>query len=182
MSVDFGLVPAPGFYYYANALRLTLDDQQRMAILSFGRRDEVAARLVDRIDVVMPMTALFGTFWSSSLPIQEVLDKYLQTAQIEAVAFPELGAQPETRQTFFGNVIFAAVGEGESSFDFYHLSPREVHLAKTQKKDMRIQPVVRVILSSVLTKHFFETLRPHAEHAHQARIAAERSTHVVSSR
>lgn len=150
-----------------------------MAMLSFGRRGKFA----DRIDVAMPMAALFGTFWSSSLPIQDTVDKYLQTAQIEAVAPPDLDAEPEAQvQMFFGNVIFAAVGEGESSFDFYHLSPREVHLAKTQKKDMRIQPVVRVIMSSVLTKHFFETLRPHAEHAQQNRVPAERSTHVVGSR
>jgi len=65
--------------------------------------------------------------------------------------------------TLFANTIFAAVGEGESTLDFYHLPPREVHLAKTQKRDMQIQPTVRVIMSSVVTKHFFDALRPHAE-------------------
>jgi hypothetical protein len=52
-------------------------------------------------------------------------------------------------------MIFITAGQGESSLDFYHLSPRDVHLAKTKKMDMQMSPIVRVILSSVLTKYFF---------------------------
>ncbi len=65
--------------------------------------------------------------------------------------------------TLFANLIFMAVGQGESSLDFYHLSPREVHLAKTKKTDMQLAPIGRVILSSVLTKYFFELIRPLAQ-------------------
>jgi len=65
--------------------------------------------------------------------------------------------------TFFANMIHMAVGEAEASLDFYHLSPRDVHLAKTRKANMQIQPVVRVIVAPVLAKHFFDQLRPHVD-------------------
>jgi len=163
IRIDFGLVPAPAFYYYADSLLLKLESDLRMAVLSFGRRDVKTNKFADRIDVVMPTKSLFSQFWASSRDVEGTVDKILGASggllpKLTAVSLPESQAA-----TLFANTIFAAVGEGESTLDFYHLSPREVHLAKTQKKDMQIQPTVRVIMSSVLTKYFFDTLRPHAE-------------------
>jgi hypothetical protein len=162
IKIDFGLVPAPINYYYADSLHLALDKNLRMAVLSFGRRNATTNKFADRIDVVMPEKSLLDQFWKSSLEIQRTLEKIFAVTgappKLQPVYIPESEAT-----TFFANAIFAALGEGESTLDFYHMPPRAVHLAKTQKADIQLLPIVRVIISSVLTKYFFETLRPEAE-------------------
>ena len=134
-----------------------------MSLLSFGRRDTNTNKFADRIEVAIPMKSLFGPFWVSSRDVEKTVDMVLKASGVSAPK-PEPVSSPESlAPTVFANTIFAAVGETESTLDFYHLSPREVHLAKTQKKDIQLQPVIRVIVSTVLTKVFFDTLRPYAE-------------------
>ena len=68
--------------------------------------------------------------------------------------------------------------DGETGY-FYAYDLNE---AKTQKADMQIQPTIRVIVSSVLTKHFFETLRPYAEGTSVVQQTLERSKLVARTR
>lgn len=176
---DFGLVPPPAFYYYADSLLLNLDSALRMAILSFGRRDVKTNHFADRIDVVMPKKSLFGQFWASSRDVEGTVDKILDASGGSLPKFNPVALPESQAPTLFSNTIFAAVGEGESTLDFYHLSPREVHLAKTQKREMQIQPTVRIIMSSVLTKQFFDALRPHAELGQNEPPILERSRRAI---
>jgi hypothetical protein len=162
IRIDFGLVPAPINYYYADSMHLEQDKNLRMAVLSFGRRKETTNKFADRIDVVMPEKSLFDQFWKSSAEIQGTLEKFLAMTGVPPKLQP-VSAPESQATTFFANAIFAALGEGESTLDFYHMPPRAVHLAKTQKADIQLLPIVRVIISSVLTKYFFESLRPEAE-------------------
>jgi len=181
IRIDFSLVPSPPNYYYADSLHLRVDKEQRMAILSFGQRNQNTDKFSNRIDIVMPFKSLMGPFWLSSRPVEVTLDKLLEAFGIIGETRPI--SSPDTEAiTLFANMIFLAVGDGESTLDFYHLAPREVHLAKTQKKEMELQPTVRVIISSVLTKHFFNTLRPHAEGASERLPALERSQRAARTR
>lgn len=181
ISLDFSQVAPPTQYYYVDSLHLRVDKEQRMAILSFGQRNENTDRFTSSIDVVMPANSLFGTFWASSREVEATLDKVLQSSGITAEVRPI--SPPDIRSvTLFANLIFAAVGEGETTFDFYHLSPREVHLAKTQRTDMHLQPTIRVIMSSVLTKHLFNTLRPYTERSTNSESALERNRSAARSR
>jgi hypothetical protein len=181
IRVDFSQVPSPPNYYYADSLHLGVDQEQRMVILSFGQRNPNTDKFSNRIDVVMPLKSLIGSFWLSSRPVETTLDKLLEASGLTGETRPI--SSPDTEaMTLFANMIFLAVGDGESTLDFYHLAPREVHLAKTQKKDMELEPTVRVIMSSVLTKHFFNTLRPYAEGASDSAPVLERSTRAARSR
>lgn len=174
IKIDFAQAPKPLNYYYADSLLLGLDAELRMALVSFGRRDEKTGSFSDWIEIVMPVKSLLGQFWASSREVETALDKILEAAGPVPKMRPlSLPSSPGT--SLFANAIFVAVGDGESTFDFYHLSPREVHLAKTQKADMQIQATIRVIVSSVLTKHFFETLRPYAEGTSVVQQTLERS-------
>jgi hypothetical protein len=181
IKVDFALVSAPTNYYYADSLHLASDESLRMAVLSFGRRNETINEFADRIDVVMPKKSLFDQFWKSSMGIQDTLDKFLEATgaapKLRPISLPKSQAT-----TFFANAIFAALGEGESTLDFYHMPPRAVHLAKTQKADIQLLPIVRVIISSVLTKLFFETLRPEAEARTNFQSAPEGNRRVARSK
>ncbi len=181
VRIDFSRIPPPPNYYYADAMHLRLDQELHMSILSFGHRNENTDRFSDRIDVVMPTKSLMGPFWASTRPVEATLDKLLEASGLTGDARPI--SRPDTQAiTLFANMIFLAIGDGESTLDFYHLSPREVHLAKTQRKDMELEPTVRVIISSALTKHFFNTLRTHAEGASDSSAVLQRSTRAARSR
>lgn len=178
IRIDFSMVAVPPGYCYADALTLSLDDQLRMATLSFWRRALKGKRSSDRVDIVMPKKSLLGQFWTSSREVEKTLDQALGSGWSAPTTDPAT-IPDETAAILFANAIFSAVGEGESTLDFYHLAPREVHLAKTHKKPMEIQPVIRVIMSSVLTKHFFEELRPFAEEETALRPTVERSRRAI---
>ena len=183
ITIDFSQVPPPPNYFYADSLYLRMDNELHMSVLSFGLRNENTDKFSRRIDVVMPTNSLTGPFWASTRPIEPVLDKVLEMSRLTGEARPISPPDPDPQViTLFANMIFLAVGEGESTLDFYHLPPREVHLAKTQKADIQLKATVRVILSSILTKHFFNTLRPHAEGASDSAPVLERSTRAARSR
>jgi hypothetical protein len=160
IKIDFAQVAEPAGYYYADALVVKPDSDLQMAVLTFGRRDTSSNRFGDRIDVVMPMRSL-PAFFASSREVENTVEKVIASSggatEPEPVTLPkEFVSAP----TLYANAIFVAVGDGESTLDFYHMSPRQTHFAKFQKMPIQIQPTIRVILSSVLTKHFFDGLRP----------------------
>jgi hypothetical protein len=182
IRIDFGSLAPPTNYCYADSLHLAIDEDLRMAVLSFGLRNKATNKFADRIDVAMPRKPLCDQFWNSTRDVEKTLDGFLEATgpapKLRPISPPE--PQPQVT-TFFANAIFVALGEGEATLDFYHMPPRAVHLAKTQKADIELLPVVRVIVSSVLTKHFFETLRPHAEGADISQAALDRSDRAARS-
>jgi hypothetical protein len=181
VSIDFSKIPAPARYYYADSLRVRIDKEMRMAILSFGHRNENTDKFADRVDVVMPMAALLVTFWASAQPIEAAVDKILETFGVVVEPLP-IGPSSTEAATLFANVLFAAAGDGETSLDFYHLAPREMFLAKTQRSEIKLQPTIRVIMSTVLTKHFLNVLRPLAERISNTQQSLERNSGVARSR
>lgn len=181
IKFDFAQVPAPLNYYYCDALHISLDADQQMLVLSFGRRDD-SPNFADRIDMIMPKKSLTGAFWASTRDVEAAVDKMLETAGIshrprEANRSSQSGPTP----TFFANILLLTAGDGESSLDFYHLSPREIHLAKAQKKEMNLLPVARVIMSTPLTKELFTMLRPFAQSDPTLVPAAEGGKRVARS-
>jgi hypothetical protein len=161
INVDFGSAPEPLQYYYADSVYLAMDEDLRMAALSFGRRDVNANKFAGRIEVVMPANGL-RYFWISSREVEGTVDKILASSRavlgVRSISAPDTSAEG----TFFANMIFMAVGEGESVLDFYQLSAREVHFAKLRRKNMQLHAAIRVFMSTVLTKFFFSLLRPYA--------------------
>ena len=175
IKIDFGQIPEPSqYYYYADSLFLTTEDPLRMAHLSFGRREGNTDKFADRIEIVMPRKSLFSQFWLSAREVESTVDKILQSTAA-AWSMRPISAPGAPAVTLFANMIFVAVGEGESILDFYHLSQRQVHFAKTEKRDMQVQPTVRVIMSTVLTKYLFNALRPYAERENNPQPSAEGS-------
>jgi hypothetical protein len=79
IKIDFKAVAPPDAYYYADSLYVRMDEEQHMAILSFGHRNENEDKFSNRIDVAMPAKSLMGLFWASSRPVEATLDKLLET-------------------------------------------------------------------------------------------------------
>jgi hypothetical protein len=179
INVDFSLAPPPPSYYYADSIRLKTDEDLQMVNLSFGRRKPDANEFEDNIDIVMPMASLCR-FWTYSRDVEAAVDLVLAQVNWKSRVQP-ISAGYATAATLFANMIFMAIGEGESSLDFYHLPPREVHLAKTQKMDMQLVPIVRVILSSIVTKYFFSLVETVARGG-QSQLFAQGRERATASR
>ncbi len=184
IKIDFGQIPSPSGYFYADCLRFDTDSAMRMATLSFGLRGEQSEKLSERIEIVFPFNALLG-FWQSAIPIEETVDKLLQSygSASEPAIIARGATDPKTPvAVLFANILFMAAGDGETSLDFYHLSPREAHLAKTQRADMKLQATIRVIISTILTRQFLSLVKSFAERSAPGNPSQERNHSVAGIR
>ena len=161
LGIDFRLASVPAAFYYADAVSLRHDRDLAMALLSFGRSDMSTARLRDRLEVVMPEGALFFQFWISAREVEKTLDEQLKALALAPVSRP-VGQKAAVRTTLFANVIFVTTGGGESCLDFYYLPVRDIHLAKAQRAEIGMDPIVRVLCSPALLKYFLDLCRPYA--------------------
>ncbi|HXC34214.1 MAG TPA: hypothetical protein VNZ56_17185 [Verrucomicrobiae bacterium] len=169
IKVDFSQVAEPTSYYYADAVYVSMDTDNGMAVISFGRRDTDTGKFVDRIEIIMPVRSLLGAFWASitQARVEETVDKILAATGAVTKVRPIPAPPSEFAPSFFANTIFLSAGDGESSLDFYHVPPRAIHLAKERRKNIQLVPVIRVLASTVLTKHFFDILRNYLNNAIQ---------------
>lgn len=180
IAVNFARVPAPASYYYADAVFVKNDDGLMMSNLGFCRKTMSGDSIADRIDVVMPSAAL-RQFSLNAREVDAAVDQVLAQLGATRTVKPVFPADSGAT-TLFANMIFIVAGQGESSLDFYHLPPRDVHLAKTEKIDMQIVPIVRVILSSVLTKYFLELVKQLATGTSASDLLSGGKVHATASR
>lgn len=133
-----------------------------MATLIFGRVPERERGRGDRLDIVLPEVVLFGMFWNASRPIEETIDKQLAQMRKKSIARP---VPPTTsrRGTLYANNVHLSTAGGDSCLDFYYLSPRDLHFARTQGSDISLHAIIRVTLSPVLVKCILDACRPYAE-------------------
>ena len=166
ITVDFSQVAPPALYYYGDALALRVDELNEMAHLYFGRakKNEAGAReFSDSLEIVIPAMQLFSTFWLSTRDVEAAIDKAL-VARSASPGVRQIEPPQAVVPSFFSNMIFIALGNGEVALDFYHLPPRDIHLVRTKRTDeMTLVPCLRVMLSVSSAKAFFLALRPHVE-------------------
>jgi hypothetical protein len=163
LKFDFTQMPEPVWYYYADCLALRVDSDNQMAILSVGRSEgSNPRRFRDHVEIAMPVERLLVDFWKSARDLESTLDHVLKSKGW--VEFPFKMEQPTGNvQTFYANVLFMAVGIGESSLDFYHLSPRQIHFAKGGSlQEMQVLPVIRVSMSTALSKRLLTEIAEHS--------------------
>jgi hypothetical protein len=153
INIDFSLAPPPESYYYADAVHLRVNENLLMVSLSFGRRKVDTNNFQDWIEVVMPVAAV-RQLSASTRDVEKAVDAVLKQMKTNLTTQTVSPVGPGG-MTLYANMTFIVAGQGESSLDFYFLSPRDIHLAKTKKLDMQLMPVVRVIISTVVTKQFF---------------------------
>jgi hypothetical protein len=161
ISIDFRFATVPGAYYYADVLSLRHERQLAMVTLLLARFDAQAGRLWDRLDIVMPESALFLQFWNSSREVEKSLDVQMKALNISHALRP-VGSKSLPRTTLFANVINVSTGGGESCLDFYYMPVRDIHLARQNRSEIGLEPIIRILSSPVLLKSLFELCRPFA--------------------
>jgi len=161
IKFDFSHLPEPSLYYYADCLAFRVDTDNQMVVLSLGRSAADRKSFIDHIEVVMPVDKLLRDFWKSARDIEATVDQILRAQ--DWLEFP-FRMDPPTgpTQAFYANLLFMAVGIGESSLDFYQLSPRQIHFAKGGLlNEMQVLPVLRVAMSTPLSKRFLSEIAHH---------------------
>jgi len=156
LHLDMAQARIPDIFFYSNIVFLQADYNLASVRISFGRVVEKPAKSMRRVDIVMPESAI-SRYITSIKNIEGTVNKALE--RIKGSPIKEV-AQPETDQvvTLYANHIYASVSGEESCMDFYYISPRDLHIARTQKGNIALDPVIRVPLSTVLFKHLNELL------------------------
>jgi hypothetical protein len=159
LGVDYRQAEVPERFYSADYCEI----QKARAGLSlfFGKLIPGTSKLRTKIEVTFPEEMFLRQLWASSRDFHKTVQ-----GVAEKIDFPPLENVEDTDkvQTFRSNNVFMGMWGEESVMDFYYLSPRDIHFAKTQQRGAAaLEPVVRVVLSTALMFEFLEKCRHHVE-------------------
>lgn len=160
MAVDYSKADTPARSYYADFCEVL---ESRGAVsLVFGKLVSGAAKLRNKVEISFPRKMFVEQLWKSSREFEKTVKRLAEDQE-----FFDIGKvdDTDTVQTFRSNNVFMAVGDEEAVLDFYLLSPGDVRLAIQGKRseDITLEPVLRVLVETVLMRDFLAKCRPHAE-------------------
>ena len=158
LQLDLEKAPVPENSFFANSISVHADFKLASVTLSFGRLAPESNRGLKQFDIAMPESTVFGRYLKSIEGMEKTVDKALSIIKRTPIKSIEW-SQAEQIETLYANHIYASTAGEESCLDFYYISPRDTHLARTQKANIALTPVIRITLSVVLFKHFCELIR-----------------------
>ena len=161
ISVDFRLASQPGSYTYADCFSLGNDKEIGIATLLFGQTDQ-NRKAGECIRIFMPSIALFTQFIPSTTPLQKTLTEQLKALKLETAKRP-VGSESVLTATRFANVLFLATSVTEAVLDFYYMSGRDVHFARLNQDEIRLEPIIRIIMPLPVLQYLFDLCRPFAQ-------------------
>jgi len=156
LNIEKAQVPENSFF--ANTISVHADPKLASVTLSFGQLAPESNRCLKQFDIAMPESPVFDRYLKSIAGMEKTVDKALSIIKrtpIKSIAW----SQAEQIETLYSNHIYASTSGEESCLDFYYISPLDIHLARTQKANIALTPVIRIILSVVLFKHFCDLIR-----------------------
>jgi hypothetical protein len=158
MGVDYEKAEVPDRFYYADYCDVI---RGRVGVnFIFGRLEPGGNRLRSQVEIAYPEDQFIRQLWKSSREIHETVRK-----QVGGKMPPPVNAESTDKtQTFRSNNVFMAVLGDEAVMDFYYVSPGDIHFAAVKKrKDIHLEPVIRIALNTAIMFEFFEKCRPSAE-------------------
>ena len=155
INVDFRLATPPEAYVFADSVWLENDPQLGIASILFGQHDPRQSKTCECMTVAIPSNALFTQFLSSVSTVEESLTQVLKTMGLET-AQRQVADGCRVRATLFANVISMFVAQLDCSLDFYYLPVRDIHFAKQFQTEIRLEPVLRVLLPPTVLKFLFD--------------------------
>jgi hypothetical protein len=159
IGVDYSLAPVPHLHYDADYCDVA--ESRTGVVLIFGKLRTGSDQLRTKIEIAFSTENFVKLVWRSSEALHESVRKLSAGRSLEPVEKP---GDTDKVQCFRSNNVFMAVLSSEAVLDFYYISPGDIHLAQTKKKtDVSLEPVVRVVVSTLLLHEFLEKCRPLAE-------------------
>ncbi len=182
LLIDFAQTDPPEFSFYSNTVSLRGDHGLATVTVSFGQSSEETDKATKRVDIVMPESALFNWFLGSIKKVEPAVEVALRDLNRQPLE-PVPSSKTDQVVTVYANNIYASTGGEESCLDFYYISPRSLHHARTLRADIPLEPVVRITLSVVLFKYFYDQCRLQATRSKEiATKAGEGSKHASALR
>lgn len=159
MNVDYQRAGVPERFYYADYC-----DVRRARFgfaLLFGKLISGTSRLLTKIEIGFPEQLFVKQLWGNTIEFQKTLAVIAEKIPMTPL---EIVEDTEKIQTFRANNVFMAMSDEEAVMDYYYLSPRDIHFARTQRKDeLGLEPVIRVLMSTGLMIEFFERCKEYVE-------------------
>lgn len=159
ITVDYRNAETPNRAYFADYC-----DVQKGRFgysLVFGKLIPGSSVLRTKIEITYPQEMFLRQLWATS----RELHKTVRDLPLRENPTPVDSVQDTDKvQTFRSNNVFMGVWGEDSVLDFYYLSPKDMHEARTrQRADVSLEPVIRVVMDTALLYEFLEKCRPFAE-------------------
>ncbi len=161
MGVDYSKAEPPDRSYYADFC-----DVQKARLgysLVFGKLIPGTSKLRTKIEVNFPAEMFFQQLWrvATSEGFYGTVRKIVGATKLAAL---DKVSDTDKVQSFRSNNAYMGVWGEEAMIDFFYISPRDIHFFRIKKADdATLEPVVRVVMETVLLDEFLEKCRPFAE-------------------
>ena len=129
--------------------------------LIFGKLKAGTNQLRTKIEITFSEEMFYRQFWKSSRDLHETTRQVSSKKELPSV---EPVVDTDKVQCLHSNNAYMAVLGDEAVLDFYYISPGEIHLARMkQKVDVALDPVVRVVTTTLLLGELLDKCEPFAE-------------------
>jgi hypothetical protein len=159
IGVDYAQAPVPLLNYDADFCDVVQGRPD--IVLVFGKLKAGSEELRTKIEITFSNEYFFRQLWRGSRDLQKTIETM---AKGESLSPIDSLKDTEKVQCLRANNVFMAVLGGEAVLDFYYISPGDIHYARLkQKKEIALDPVVRVVVSLHLLLEFLNKCKPFGE-------------------
>jgi len=159
IQVDYSQAPVPMLCYDADYCDVVQGRPD--IVLVFGKLKAGTVELRTKIEITFSRDYFYNQLWRSTRELQGSVEKMVREERLTPIKGP---LETEKVQSLRSNNVFMAVLGGEAVLDFYYISPGDIHYARTkQKRDIALDPVVRVVVSVHLLWEFLNKCKPFGE-------------------
>lgn len=158
LGIDYEKAEIPDRFYYADYCDVK---RGRVGVnLIFGRLEPGGQQLRTQVEIAMPEDQFMRQLWRSSRDMHEIVRKRVAGQLPPSVEV----LHTDKIQAFRANNVFMAMLGHEAVMDYYYISPGDIHfVAAKKRKDVHLEPVIRIALNTAIMFEFFEKCRPVAE-------------------
>jgi hypothetical protein len=158
MGIDFEKAEVPDRLYYSDYCDVK---RGRVGInIIFGRLEPDGNRLRTQVEIAFPEDQFVKQLWSNSRGLHETVRGHVDgrlPSKVHAEGTDKV-------QTFRSNNVFMAVLGDEAVMDFYYISPGDIHFVAVKKRrEVHLEPVIRIAVNTAIMFEFLEACRPLAE-------------------
>ncbi len=159
IAIDYSEAPVPEHYYVADYFYVENLDPQ--ILLVFGKFDRPQQdRLRNKLEIYFSSMLFVRQLWKSTRVFHKGLRDFVEKYKYAAVTPGARTVVAEKAQTIHSNNVLMVHSGGECMMDFFYLSPRDVSLKVQKKRNLELEPQVRVIIPPTLLLGFLDACEP----------------------
>ncbi len=163
ISIDYTEAPVPEHFYVADYFRVINLEPQVLFVFGKWEDPEKCQKLRNKLEIYFPAVFFVKQLWKSSREFHQTLRSFVEQYGYAAGAPGALTEGADKVQTIHSNNVLMVLSSGEAMMDFFYLSPREMYFKPRKKRNIELEPLVRVIIAPTLLLGFLDGCQPIAE-------------------